>query len=153
MSLHDTGILLHLHFHKQWICSKPTWISWLINWLLTLYSTTKSRTSLPAAFVVGPLVLPREKYYTIQVRRCAPTNAQRVKSAMIALIGRTAFLRFYQKMSDWAYISILRSWIHCRIICIEYSEFCYLLCICTRENLLNIFIVGYPKDLLICFLI
>ena len=66
-----------------------------------LHSTTYSRTSLPTAFVVGPLVLPREKYPydTIQVRRCMPTNVQRVKSAMIALTGAKAFLRFYQMSS------------------------------------------------------
>ena len=53
-----------------------------------------------AAFVVGPLVLLREKYpcNTIQVQRYMPTNEQRVKSAMIGLTGATAFLRFYQKM-------------------------------------------------------
>ena len=52
------------------------------------------------AYVVGPLVLPREKYLgnTIQRQRCIPTNAQRVKSAIIALTGGTTFLRFYQKM-------------------------------------------------------
>ena len=81
-----------------------------------------------------------------------PTNAQRVKSAMTALKGRTAFLRFYQKMSDSAYTSVLRSWIHHRIIWIEYSKLCY--CdFCTRDNLLNIFIVQNHKDLLICFLV
>ena len=41
-------------------------------------------------------------------------------------------------------------WLHCRKIWEEYSELCYLLCLCLRENLLNIFIVGY-KDLLTCF--
>ena len=56
---------------------------------------------MPAAFVVGPLVLTREKYSgnNIQVRRCMLTNARRVKFAMIALTGGKAFLRFYQKMS------------------------------------------------------
>ena len=56
---------------------------------------------MPNAFVVGPLVLTREKYSgnNIQVRRCMLTNAQRVKSAMIALTGGKAFLRFYQKIS------------------------------------------------------
>ena len=29
-----------------------------------------------------------------------PTNARRAKSAMIALTGRTAFARFYQKIRD-----------------------------------------------------
>ena len=50
------------------------------------------------AFAVDPLVLSREKYpcNSIQVQRCIPTNAGKVKSAMIALAGRTAFLRFYQ---------------------------------------------------------
>ena len=49
------------------------------------------RTSLPAAFVVGSLVLSREinPCNTIQVWRCAPTNAQKVKSVIIALAGRT----------------------------------------------------------------
>ena len=52
-----------------------------------------SRITLPATFVVGPLVLPREKYpyNTIQVRRCMPTNAQKVKSAVIPLTGGTVF--------------------------------------------------------------
>ena len=61
----------------------------------------ESRTSLPASFIVGPLVLPREKYpcKTVQVWRCMVTNGQRVKSAMIALIGGTTFPRFYHKMS------------------------------------------------------
>ena len=51
------------------------------------------RTSLPAAFFVGRLVLPREKYpcSTIRVWRCTPTNAWRAKSAMIAVTGRTDF--------------------------------------------------------------
>ena len=44
---------------------------------LTLHSTTQGRTSLPTAFVVGPLVLPREKYpcNTIKVQRCMPIKA------------------------------------------------------------------------------
>ena len=100
LSLLDMDILLCTSFHEQYICLKPTWNSWLIHRLLTLYSTTQSRTSLPAAFFVGPLVLLREKYpcNTIQGRRCKPTNAWRAKSAMIALTGGTAFLRFYQKI-------------------------------------------------------
>ena len=51
--------------------------------------------------MVGPLVLPREKYpcNTKQVQRYMPTNAWNVKSAIIALTGGTAFLKFYQKMS------------------------------------------------------
>ena len=53
-----------------------------------------------AAFVVGPLVLLREKYLCniIQVQRYMPTNERRVKFAMIGLTGATAFLRFYQNM-------------------------------------------------------
>ena len=47
----------------------------------------------------------------------------------------------------------LRSWIRCRIIWLEYSEVCYLLCLDTQKNLLNIFIVWYHKDLIICFLV
>ena len=56
---------------------------------------------MPAAFVVGPLVLSREKYpcNNIKAQRCTATNAQRFKSAMIELTGRTAFLKFYQKIS------------------------------------------------------
>ena len=101
LSLLDTGILLCSHFHEQCICSKPTWIFCLMHQLLTLHSTTYSRTSLPAAFIVGPLVLPREKHpcNTMQVWRCMLKNAQRAKSAMNALTDETAFLRFYQKMS------------------------------------------------------
>ena len=58
-----------------------------------LNSTTQSRTSLPTAFVVGRLVLSREKYpcNTIQVQTYKPTNAQTVKSVMIALTGRSLF--------------------------------------------------------------
>ena len=58
----------------------------------------ENRTSLPAAFVVGSLVLPREKYPCNKIQQlqiCMPTNAWRVKSAMIALIDGTAFLIFY----------------------------------------------------------
>ena len=80
----NMDILLCLHFHERCICSKPTSISWLIHRLLILYSTTQSRTSLSAAFVVDQLVLQKEKYpcntiqvRTIQVQRCMPTNAQR----------------------------------------------------------------------------
>ena len=47
----------------------------------------------------------------------------------------------------------LRSWIRCRIIWLEYSEVCYLLCLDMQKNLLNIFIVWYHKDLIICFLV
>ena len=56
---------------------------------------------LPAVFVVGPMVLPGEKYTcnTIQLWRCTPTNARRAKSAIIALTGGATFLRFYQKIS------------------------------------------------------
>ena len=39
LSLLDTDILLYLHFHKQCICSKSTWTSWLIHRLLMLHST------------------------------------------------------------------------------------------------------------------
>ena len=39
-SLLDTDILLCFHFQEQCICSKPTWISWLIHQLLMLHSTT-----------------------------------------------------------------------------------------------------------------
>ena len=81
------------------------------------------------------------------------TIGQTVKSAMIALTGRTAFLRFYHKMSGKPYTSVLRSWIYCRIIWVEYSKLSYLSCLCTPENLLNTFIVQYHKDLLICFLV
>ena len=50
---------------KSWstwckICSCSTQLSLLIHQLLTLHSTTLSRTSLFAAFIVGPLVLPRK---------------------------------------------------------------------------------------------
>ena len=95
----DNNILLHLHFHNQCFCSKPTWIPWLIHQLLMLHSTTQPKTSLPVAFVVGPLVLPRDKYLcnTLQLQRCMPTNTQRIKSGMIALSSRIAFLRFYLK--------------------------------------------------------
>ena len=81
------------------------------------------------------------------------TNAWRVKSAVIALTDRTAFLRPYQKMSGEAYTSVLRSWIHCRIFWVEYLELCYLLYLSMWENLLNISIVQYHTDLLICFLV
>ena len=62
---------------------------------------------MPAVFVVDPLVLLKEKYpcNTLQVWRSMPTNAQKVKSAMIALTCGTAFLRFYQKMADKAHAS------------------------------------------------
>ena len=78
LSLLDMDIVLHWHLHKQCISSRPTWISWLIHQLLTLHSTTKSTPSLPPAFVVGLLVLPREKYpcHKMQLQRCTPTNAQ-----------------------------------------------------------------------------
>ena len=97
-----TMTYFYIHTFTKNICLKSTRISWLVHQLLTLHSTTLSRTSLPGALVVGPLVLPREKYpfKTIQVQRCSPTNAQKIKSAMIALTGGTVFLRFYQKMSD-----------------------------------------------------
>ena len=36
----DTDILLHLHFHKQCICLKPIWTSWLMHRLLMLNRTT-----------------------------------------------------------------------------------------------------------------
>ena len=77
LSLLDSDILSCSHFHEQCICLKPIRFSWLIHGLLTLHSTTQSRTSLPAAFVVGPLVLPREKCprNTMQLQRCTPTNA------------------------------------------------------------------------------
>ena len=38
-------------------------------------------------------------YYIFPVRKCMLINAWRVKSAMIALTGRKAFLRFYLKIS------------------------------------------------------
>ena len=100
LSLLDTDILSCSHFHKQCICSKPTWTSWLINRLLTLNGTTWGRASLSTAFVVGPMVLPREKYpcNTIQLWRYTPTNARRAKSEYIALTGGTTFLRFYLKI-------------------------------------------------------
>ena len=39
--------------------------------------------SLPASFVIDPLILPREKYpyNTIKVWRCTPTKARKVRSA------------------------------------------------------------------------
>ena len=40
-----TGIPLCLHFHGQFICLKPTWISRPLHQLLTLHSTSESRTS------------------------------------------------------------------------------------------------------------
>ena len=56
---------------------------------------------MPAAFVVCPLVLLREKYArnNIKLWRFMLTNAKRVKSTMIELTGGTAFLRFYQIIS------------------------------------------------------
>ena len=42
--------------------------------------------------------VPEYQCNIIQVRTCTPTNAWKVKSAMIAHTGRTAFQRFYQKI-------------------------------------------------------
>ena len=60
----------------------------IIYQFLMLHSIIYSTTSLPAAFVVGPLVLTREKHpcNTKQVTMCTSTNAHPVKSAMIALV-------------------------------------------------------------------
>ena len=63
------------------------------------------------------------------------------------------FLRFYQKISGLVYTFVLRSWTHCKIISVEYSELSYLLCLSMWENLLNILIVQYHKDSFICFLV
>ena len=52
-------------------------------------------------------------------------------------------------MSGWAYSSVLRSWICCRII----FRIVLFICLCMQENLLNIYTVQYQKDLLICFLV
>ena len=69
-----------------------------LNLLANTSTPDVAQYSLPAAFVDGLLVILREKYpcNIIQVWRCKPTNALRVKSAMIAFTGGTAFLRFYQ---------------------------------------------------------
>ena len=40
VSFLDTDILLLWHFHKQCICLKPNWISWLIRQLEMLHNTT-----------------------------------------------------------------------------------------------------------------
>ena len=65
------------------------------------------------------------------------TNTLRVKSAVIALTGRTAYSGF-------------KALNNCRIMG-RMFKLCYLLCLYTRGNLLNISIVRYHKGLLICF--
>ena len=45
----------------------------------------------------------------MQVWRFMLTNAQRARSAMIALTTGIAFMMFYQKLPGKAYTSILRS--------------------------------------------
>ena len=116
-----------------------------------LHSTTQSRTSLPAAFVVGPLILLREKYpcNTKQVQRCTSTNSQRVKSAVTAVTGRTAFLGFIRRCQVK---HVLPFYLDCFIEKYEFNiQNGVIYCLFMRENLLIIFIVQYHKDLLICF--
>ena len=108
LSLLDTDVVLCMHFHKQYLFEASLK---LIHGLLTLHSTTQSRISLPATFTFGPLVLLTEKYpcNTMQVQRCTSTNAWGVKSSMIVVTGTTVVLVFYQKITGYAYTSILKS--------------------------------------------
>ena len=44
---------------------------------------------------------------TLKIQRCVPKNAQRVKSAIIALTGGAACLWFYQKKSMYFHFKVL----------------------------------------------
>ena len=80
----DPMRLFVLLLYETSICSEPNWISWLTHQLLTLYSMTWSRATLPPAIIVIPMVLLREKCpcNIMQEQRCMLTNAWRVNSAI-----------------------------------------------------------------------
>ena len=60
--LNGFGIKNHIPGLKSYASSKPTCFFWLIIWLMAEHNITYRRISHPAAFVVGWLVLRRNKY-------------------------------------------------------------------------------------------
>ena len=111
-----------------------------------------SRTSQPTVFFVGPLVLLREKYLcnTIQARKCRLTNGRTVKCTMIALTGGAVFLSFYYRLSLYFFFKVVSTLKNNMSRIFRIVSF---ILICVQENLLNIFMKLYHKDLLICFLV
>ena len=114
----------------------------IIHQFLMLHSIIYSTTSLPAAFVVGPLVLTREKHpcNTKQVTMCTSTNAHPVKSAMIVLVWNSVseVLSEDGRLST-CYLFLLHI-LYLDYIAEKYVQnfqLYYLLCLCMRENLLR----------------